>query len=64
MIASLAFPFLLMLSGLDSTEPTDMTIMMAFSFFIIVVATHTKNIKRLLTGTESKSVIRIRKRQS
>jgi len=62
MIASLAFPILLMVSNLDSTVPNTTTIFMAFSFFFIVVATHTKNIRRLLSGTESKSVIRLRKR--
>jgi glycerol-3-phosphate acyltransferase PlsY len=62
MIASLAFPILLMESDLDSTVPNQMTVLMAFSFFFIVVVTHTKNIKRLMTGTESKSVIRLRKK--
>ena len=64
MIASLAFPFLLMTTGLDNTEPDPLTVLMAFSFFFIVVVTHTKNIKRLLSGTENKSVIRLRKRSS
>jgi acyl phosphate:glycerol-3-phosphate acyltransferase len=64
MIASLTFPFLLMLSDLDATAPTESTIILAFSFFVLVVLTHTKNIKRLLSGTESKSVIRLKKRSA
>lgn len=64
LIASLSFPFLLMLPDFDSTAPDQMTILLAFSFFFIVAVTHTKNIKRLLSGTENKSVIRLRKKNA
>lgn len=64
LIASLSFPFLLMLPDFDSTAPDQVTILLAFSFFAIVAVTHTKNIKRLLSGTENKSVIRLRKKNA
>lgn len=64
LIASLSFPFLLMLPDFDSTAPDQITILLAFSFFFIVAVTHTKNIKRLLSGTENKSVIRLRKKNA
>lgn len=64
LIASLSFPFLLMLPDFDSTAPDQITILLAFSFFFIVAVTHTKNIKRLLSGTENKSMIRLRKKNA
>ena len=60
-IASLAFPFLLMLPHFEAGTIDLPTQLLSFGLFAIVVVTHTKNIKRLLAGNESKSVIRIRK---
>ena len=61
-IASLAFPLLMMLPNFDSTTPDRLTIILSFSFFALVVITHTKNIRRLLAGNENKSVIRLRRK--
>lgn len=61
-IASLAFPFLLMLPQFEAGSLDLPTQSISFGLFAIVVITHTKNIRRLLAGNENKSVIRIRKK--
>lgn len=53
-IASLTFPLLLLLPPFNHDADT-VTVVMAFSLFVIVVATHTGNIKRLMTGCERKT---------
>jgi acyl phosphate:glycerol-3-phosphate acyltransferase len=60
MIASLAFPILLLLPRFNPEEPV--LIIFGFILFALVVLTHQKNIKRLISGEESKTNIRLRKR--
>lgn len=60
MLASLAFPLLLMLPVFKPEDPA--LVIFGFCIFAMVVLTHQKNIKRLIKGEESKAKIRIRKR--
>ncbi len=53
-IASLLFPLLLLLPRFNHDADTT-TVLISFSLFFIVVATHSANIKRLLAGNESKT---------
>ncbi len=60
-IATLSFPsMLLLLPRFQSTEPV--LILFGFFLFVVVLWTHHKNIKRLLTGNENKSYLIKRKK--
>jgi acyl phosphate:glycerol-3-phosphate acyltransferase len=61
-VASFAFPILLATTYFEQFVDTRTTVI-AFSLFAIVIVTHQKNIQRLLNGSESKSVIRLRKKR-
>ena len=61
LLASLAFPLLLLIPRFDSDEP--FLIAFGFVIFFIVVITHQKNIVRLIHGEENKAKIRIRKKR-
>lgn len=60
MLASLAFPLLLMLPIFKPNDPA--LIIFGFAIFAVVVLTHQKNIRRLLKGEESKANIQIKKK--
>lgn len=60
MLASLAFPLLLMLPMFKPNDPA--LIIFGFAIFAVVVLTHQKNIRRLLKGEESKANIQIKKK--
>ena len=60
MLASLAFPLLLMLPMFKPNDPA--LIIFGFAIFAIVVLTHQKNIKRLLKGEESKARIQLKRK--
>ncbi len=60
MIASLAFPLLLLMPRFSPDDP--ILIIFGFAMFAIVVLTHQKNIIRLLHGEESRTHIRLRKK--
>lgn len=61
MLASLAFPLLLMLPMFKPHDPG--LIVFGFAVFAIVVLTHQKNIKRLINGEESKANINLKRKQ-
>lgn len=60
MIASLAFPLLLLMPRFSPDDP--ILIVFGFAMFAIVALTHQKNIIRLLHGEESRTNIRLRKK--
>jgi glycerol-3-phosphate acyltransferase PlsY len=62
MIASLAFPILLLLPFFKGPDKP-LLIIFGFAIFAAVVLTHQKNIIRLINGEENKAKIRIRKKQ-
>jgi acyl phosphate:glycerol-3-phosphate acyltransferase len=59
MIAALAFPLLLLIPRFDKEEPA--LIIFGFAMFAVVVLTHQKNIKRIISGEESKTRLKLRK---
>lgn len=59
MIAALSFPLLLLIPRFNPEEPA--LIIFGFAMFAVVVLTHQKNIKRILSGEESKTRLRLRK---
>ena len=62
MVASLAFPIILLVPRFNLDAPP---VLIAFGFviFSLVVLTHRKNINRLIAGEENKANIRLRKNQ-
>jgi len=64
MIASFAFPVLISFDRFHHEEPRANAIMTVFGIavFCLVVLTHQKNIKRLLSGTENKTKISLKKK--
>lgn len=63
MLASFAFPILLLLRVFGQKE-SPLLIVFGFVVFLLVVMTHKKNIGRILNGQESRTVlIRLRKRK-
>jgi len=64
MIASFAFPVLISFDRFHHEEPRANAIMTVFGIavFCLVVITHQKNIKRLLSGTENKTKISLKKK--
>jgi glycerol-3-phosphate acyltransferase PlsY len=60
MIATLAFPILLLLPRFNPEEP--LLIIFGFVLFAIVVLTHQKNIVRLINGEESRTNIRLKRK--
>ncbi|TAE24358.1 MAG: glycerol-3-phosphate 1-O-acyltransferase [Bacteroidetes bacterium] len=63
MLAALAFPILLLLRVFGQKE-SPLLIVFGFVVFLLVVLTHKKNITRILSGQESRTVlIRLRKRK-
>ena len=60
MLGTLTFPLLLLITNLTPKDP--ILIIFGFFFFFVVLITHTKNIKRILQGTESKVYLRVRKK--
>ena len=61
MLASLAFPLVLLMPRFYPDEP--FLIAFGFVIFFIVVITHQKNIIRLINGEENKAKIRIRRKR-
>ncbi|MBX9851173.1 MAG: glycerol-3-phosphate 1-O-acyltransferase PlsY [Cytophagaceae bacterium] len=61
LLASLAFPLVLLMPRFYPDEP--FLIAFGFVIFFIVVITHQKNIVRLIHGEENKAKIRIRKKR-
>lgn len=59
-IASLTFPLLLLLPPFHHDADT-ITVLVAFSLFVIVVLTHHENIRRILSGNERKTLLVKRK---
>ena len=59
MLASMAFPILLLLPAFNLHEP--MLNVFAVLIFFAVVLTHQKNIKRIITGEENKANIKIKR---
>jgi len=59
MLASLAFPLLLLIPYFKPEDPA--LVVFGFTIFAIVILTHQKNIKRLIKGEESKAKIRLRR---
>ena len=62
MLASLAFPLLLMLPMFKPDDPA--LVVFGFAIFAIVVLTHQKNIKRLIKGEENKAKINLKRKQN
>ena len=62
MLASLAFPLLLMLPMFKPDDPA--LVVFGFAVFAIVVLTHQKNIKRLIKGEENKAVIKLKRKNN
>jgi glycerol-3-phosphate acyltransferase PlsY len=62
MIASLAFPLILLLPFFAPRSEKPVLIAFGFAIFAMVVITHQKNIVRLINGEENKAQIRLRKR--
>jgi glycerol-3-phosphate acyltransferase PlsY len=62
MIASLAFPLILLLPFFAPRSDKPVLIAFGFAIFAMVVITHQKNIVRLINGEENKAQIRLRKR--
>ena len=64
MIASFAFPVLISFDRFHHEEPKANAIMTVFGIavFCLVALTHQKNIKRLLSGTENKTKISLKKK--
>lgn len=60
MLASLAFPLLLMLPMFKPNDPV--LVVFGFAIFAIVTLTHQKNIKRLIKGEESKAKINLKRK--
>jgi glycerol-3-phosphate acyltransferase PlsY len=60
MIATLAFPILLLIPRFNPEEP--LLNIFGFVLFAIVVLTHQKNIVRLINGEESRTTIRLKKK--
>ncbi|MFL5729022.1 MAG: glycerol-3-phosphate 1-O-acyltransferase PlsY [Cytophagaceae bacterium] len=61
MIASLAFPLILLLPFFAPRSDKSVLVAFGFAIFAVVVITHQKNIVRLINGEENK--IRLRKRE-
>lgn len=61
MLASLAFPLVLLMPRFYPDEP--FLIAFGFVIFFIVVITHQKNIIRIINGEENKAKIRIRRKR-
>ncbi|HYG37616.1 MAG TPA: glycerol-3-phosphate 1-O-acyltransferase PlsY [Cytophagales bacterium] len=59
MIAALSFPLLLLIPRFNPEEP--LLIIFGFAMFAIVVLTHQKNIKRIISGEESKTILKIKR---
>lgn len=57
-IAALSFPLILLLPELNPQEP--ILIIFGFIFFAIVVLTHQKNIRRIMSGVENKASLKIK----
>lgn len=55
-IASFFFPLLLLLPPFHHDADT-VTVLIAFSLFVVVVLTHRQNIRRLLAGNENKTML-------
>jgi acyl phosphate:glycerol-3-phosphate acyltransferase len=63
MLAALSFPILLLLRVFGQKE-SPLLIVFGFVMFLLVVLTHKKNIGRILSGSESRTVlIRLRKKK-
>lgn len=60
MLASLAFPLLLMLPIFKPNDPA--LVVFGFAVFAIVTLTHQKNIKRLIKGEENKAKIYLKRK--
>lgn len=60
MLATLAFPLLLLIPRFKPDDP--ILIVFGFLLFTVVMLTHQKNIVKLLNGQESRANIRLRKR--
>lgn len=60
MVATLAFPILLLIPRFNPEEP--LLVIFGFVLFAIVVLTHQKNIVRLINGEENRANIRLRKK--
>jgi len=59
MLATLAFPVLLLTPRFNMNEP--LVIVFGFTMFLVVVITHQKNIVRLLHGEENKTRLRLKR---
>ena len=62
MMASLAFPLILLLPFFTPRSDKTLLIVFGFVIFAIVVITHQKNIVRLINGEENKAKIRLGKK--
>jgi len=60
MLGTLTFPLLLLITNLTPKDP--ILIIFGFFFFFVVLVTHTKNIKRIIQGTENKVYLGVRKK--
>lgn len=58
MIASLAYPVIMLIPAFSPDEP--IVLVFGFVIFVLVVLTHRKNVKRLLNGEESKVYLKKR----
>lgn len=65
MLASLAFPLLLMLPMFktDGEVTNPALVVFGFAVFAIVTLTHQKNIKRLIKGEENKAIIKLKRKK-
>jgi glycerol-3-phosphate acyltransferase PlsY len=52
-MGTLTFPVMLMITDIEPNDP--ILIVFGFTFFIVVLITHKKNIHRILNGTENKA---------
>jgi glycerol-3-phosphate acyltransferase PlsY len=62
MLATLAFPLLLLIPRFKPEEDAPVLIAFGFLMFIVIVLTHQKNVIKLLNGEESRTYIRLKRR--
>ena len=52
-LGTLTFPIMLLISDIEPNEP--LLVIFGFTFFLVVLFTHKKNVQRILNGTENKA---------
>ena len=51
-LGTLTFPVMLLITGIEPNDP--ILVIFGFTFFLVVMFTHKKNVQRVLNGTENK----------